>query len=52
MITTSDVMTDTQRAILAVFSPSTIKQTKKELDRFNKKTEAFLDSVRNIKIDL
>ena len=52
MITLKQIANKEQIAILTIFEPAYLKRKKKELENFNNKTKNFLESVKNIKIDL
>ena len=46
MIKLNDVMTENQKVILKVFNDNkTIEKTKKEIKKFNEKTQNFLKNV-------
>lgn len=52
MITLRQVMSDEQEAILQVFNPGKIQETKKDIEAFNQKTKNFLEAIKDIKINL
>lgn len=52
MIYLKDIMNESQKAVLSVFEPALIEKTKQDINAFNQKTKNFLESVKNIKIDL
>lgn len=52
MITLNQIMTDNEKALISVFNSNYIKKKEKELQKFNQKTKNFLESIKNIKIDL
>lgn len=51
MLRIEEIINQEENAILNVFNPGKIEETKKEIALFNKKTSDFLKSIQEIKIN-